>query len=206
MFLSSCYLLLSSYHLFFLLSPVSFFLTPLSFLLSPASFFLSPISFLLSPVSFFLSSVSFLSSPVLSSYHLFLFLSPVYFLLSSISFLLLLFYFCSSYLLFSFVNILLPLFSQHVCHFLPIYSFSFLVFSFFFLRFPKLLDCLLPCRRCEANGKWSKATVECRIIKCPTPRAPSGGRVSGYNYEVHRKVVRKLLFSFAEFINLTTVL
>ena len=43
-------------------------------------------------------------------------------------------------------------------------------------------------RRCEANGRWTKAKTSCQIIKCPAPRAPTGGRVSGYNYEVHRKV------------------
>lgn len=43
-------------------------------------------------------------------------------------------------------------------------------------------------RRCEANGRWTKAKTECKIINCPAPRAPTGGRVSGYNYEVHRKV------------------
>ena len=42
--------------------------------------------------------------------------------------------------------------------------------------------------QCEANGKWTRARTECEIIKCPAPRAPNGGRVSGYNYEVHRRV------------------
>ena len=42
--------------------------------------------------------------------------------------------------------------------------------------------------RCEANGKWTRAVTRCEIIKCPAPRAPNGGRVSGYNYEVHKKV------------------
>ena len=42
--------------------------------------------------------------------------------------------------------------------------------------------------RCEANGKWTRAVTSCDIIKCPAPRAPNGGRVSGYNYEVHKKV------------------
>ena len=42
--------------------------------------------------------------------------------------------------------------------------------------------------RCEADGKWTRAKTECEIIKCPAPRAPNGGRVSGYNYEVHKKV------------------
>ena len=42
--------------------------------------------------------------------------------------------------------------------------------------------------RCEANGRWTRAKIKCEIIKCRPPRQPSGGRVSGYNYEVHRKV------------------
>jgi len=42
--------------------------------------------------------------------------------------------------------------------------------------------------RCEADGRWSRNTVSCSIVRCPTPRAPAGGKVSGYNYEVHRKV------------------
>ena len=42
--------------------------------------------------------------------------------------------------------------------------------------------------RCEANGKWTRTKTRCEIIKCPAPRAPNGGRVSGYNYEVHKKV------------------
>ena len=33
--------------------------------------------------------------------------------------------------------------------------------------------------RCEANGKWTRAETQCDIIKCPPPRAPNGGRVSG---------------------------
>jgi len=43
-------------------------------------------------------------------------------------------------------------------------------------------------RRCEANSRWTRAQTECEIIKCDAPRAPNGGRVSGYNYEVHHKV------------------
>ena len=42
--------------------------------------------------------------------------------------------------------------------------------------------------RCEANGRWTRARTKCEIIKCRPPRQPSGGRVSGYNYQVHRKV------------------
>ena len=42
--------------------------------------------------------------------------------------------------------------------------------------------------RCAANGRWTRARTRCEIIKCRPPRQPSGGRVSGYNYEVHRKV------------------
>ena len=37
--------------------------------------------------------------------------------------------------------------------------------------------------RCEADGKWTRTKTRCEIIKCPAPRAPNGGRVSGYNYE-----------------------
>ena len=49
--------------------------------------------------------------------------------------------------------------------------------------------------RCEANGKWSRGRTECKIIECPTPRSPAGGKVSGYNFQVHRKV-SKLYNSF----------
>ena len=40
--------------------------------------------------------------------------------------------------------------------------------------------------RCEADGKWTRTKTRCEIIKCPAPRAPNGGRVSGYNYEVNK--------------------
>jgi len=55
-------------------------------------------------------------------------------------------------------------------------------------------------KRCESNGRWSsgggsrngpgsnQASLKCEIIKCPPPRAPSGGRVAGYNREVHSTI------------------
>ena len=43
-------------------------------------------------------------------------------------------------------------------------------------------------RRCEANGKWSRNSIACEKIQCPPPRAPNGGRVSGYNTEIHSTI------------------
>ena len=38
------------------------------------------------------------------------------------------------------------------------------------------------------TGSWSRNILTCDIIECPQPRAPSGGRVSGYNREIHSKI------------------
>ncbi len=43
-------------------------------------------------------------------------------------------------------------------------------------------------KKCEASGSWSRSILTCDIIECPQPRAPSGGRVSGYNREIHSKI------------------
>lgn len=43
-------------------------------------------------------------------------------------------------------------------------------------------------RRCESNGRWSRTVITCEIIQCPAPKAPTGGRVSGYNREIHSKI------------------
>ena len=43
-------------------------------------------------------------------------------------------------------------------------------------------------RRCEGNGRWSRGAITCERIECPPPRAPSGGRVSGYDRTVHSQV------------------
>lgn len=43
-------------------------------------------------------------------------------------------------------------------------------------------------KRCEASGQWTRTILTCDIIKCPQPRSPSGGRVSGYNREVHSTI------------------
>ncbi len=36
-------------------------------------------------------------------------------------------------------------------------------------------------RQCLTSGQWSPAVISCKAIECPIPRAPSGGRVSGYD-------------------------
>ena len=41
-------------------------------------------------------------------------------------------------------------------------------------------------KKCEAEGQWSRSVLTCDIIECPQPKSPSGGRVSGYNREIHR--------------------
>ena len=41
---------------------------------------------------------------------------------------------------------------------------------------------------CEENGHWTANTVQCDIIKCPTPSSPTGGSVSGFNREVHSTI------------------
>ena len=43
-------------------------------------------------------------------------------------------------------------------------------------------------KKCEMTGSWSRNILTCDIIECPQPRAPSGGRVSGYNREIHSKI------------------
>jgi hypothetical protein len=43
-------------------------------------------------------------------------------------------------------------------------------------------------KKCESTASWSRSILTCDIIECPQPRAPSGGRVSGYNREVHRQI------------------
>ena len=43
-------------------------------------------------------------------------------------------------------------------------------------------------KKCEVTGSWSRNILTCDIIECPQPRAPSGGRVSGYNREIHSKI------------------
>ena len=43
-------------------------------------------------------------------------------------------------------------------------------------------------KKCEVTGSWSRSILTCDIIECPQPRAPSGGRVSGYNREIHSKI------------------
>jgi CUB/sushi domain-containing protein len=41
---------------------------------------------------------------------------------------------------------------------------------------------------CEEAGHWTSNTVQCDIIKCPTPSSPTGGSVSGFNREVHSTI------------------
>ncbi len=43
-------------------------------------------------------------------------------------------------------------------------------------------------RRCETNGRWSKTNLRCSIIECPVPRAPTGGRVSGYDRTIRAEI------------------
>ena len=43
-------------------------------------------------------------------------------------------------------------------------------------------------KKCEMSGSWSRNILTCEIIECPQPRAPSGGRVSGYNRQIHSKI------------------
>lgn len=43
-------------------------------------------------------------------------------------------------------------------------------------------------RKCESNGRWSKSNLKCNIIECPVPRAPSGGRVSGYDRTIRANI------------------
>jgi hypothetical protein len=43
-------------------------------------------------------------------------------------------------------------------------------------------------KKCEVTGSWSRSILTCDIIACPQPRAPSGGRVSGYNREIHSRI------------------
>ena len=43
-------------------------------------------------------------------------------------------------------------------------------------------------RRCESNRKWTRSSITCELIQCPPPRAPNGGRVSGYDREVHAMI------------------
>ena len=43
-------------------------------------------------------------------------------------------------------------------------------------------------KKCEVTGSWSRSILTCDIIECPQPRAPSGGRVSGYNREIHSQI------------------
>jgi hypothetical protein len=43
-------------------------------------------------------------------------------------------------------------------------------------------------KTCDGDGKWTANTVQCDIIKCPIPTAPSGGSVSGFNREVHSTI------------------
>ena len=43
-------------------------------------------------------------------------------------------------------------------------------------------------KKCEAEGQWSRSILTCDIIECPQPKAPSGGRVSGFNREIHSKI------------------
>ena len=44
-------------------------------------------------------------------------------------------------------------------------------------------------KRCADDGRWRGARgLTCDIIRCPTPRPPTGGHVSGYNTAVHSKI------------------
>lgn len=43
-------------------------------------------------------------------------------------------------------------------------------------------------KTCDASGQWTRSEISCNIIECPPPRAPNGGRVSGYNTEIHSKI------------------
>ena len=48
-------------------------------------------------------------------------------------------------------------------------------------------------KKCESTDSWSRNILTCDIIECPQPRAPSGGRVSGYNREIHSKIEHSCL-------------
>ena len=43
-------------------------------------------------------------------------------------------------------------------------------------------------RKCESNGRWSRDEIACDIIECPVPRAPAGGRVSGYDRTIRAEI------------------
>lgn len=43
-------------------------------------------------------------------------------------------------------------------------------------------------RKCESNGRWSRSDLKCNVIECPVPRAPSGGRVSGYDRTIRAEI------------------
>ncbi len=46
------------------------------------------------------------------------------------------------------------------------------------------LNTVTRTRKCEATGRWSRTLITCEEILCPTPKAPAGGRVSGYDRSI----------------------
>jgi len=42
--------------------------------------------------------------------------------------------------------------------------------------------------KCGSNGRWIGPKAKCEIITCPQPRAPAGGRVSGYDRTVGKTI------------------
>ena len=49
-------------------------------------------------------------------------------------------------------------------------------------------DAASATRKCESNGRWSRNEIACDIIECPVPRAPAGGRVSGYDRTIRAEI------------------